>query len=152
MEGPPLKISEALAGVRTLFFDTAPIIYHVELSPRYGAIVGPIFDRVSDGDIEAVTSRIALAECLVQPYKKHDLELVERFRGFITRGRNTRCVGVDPVMEAAAELRARYNLSLTDALQVAAAVAEGCDAILTNDIPLKRVKEIRIILVDDLEL
>jgi predicted nucleic acid-binding protein len=50
----------------------------------------------------------------------------------------------------AAEVRARYNLRTPDALQVAAASALQCEAMLTNDSSLKRVTELKIILLDDL--
>src|SRR5207247_4062211 len=45
--------------------------------------------------------------------------------------------------ERAAELRAQYNVTLTDALQIATAIVSGCDALLTNDLDLKRVQDIR---------
>lgn len=47
----------------------------------------------------------------------------------------------------AAQLRARYNLTLTDALQVAVALETGCDALLTNDLTLKKVSELGIIVL-----
>jgi predicted nucleic acid-binding protein len=50
----------------------------------------------------------------------------------------------------AAELRARYNLQLPDAFQVAIALAAGCEAFLTNDTMLSRVTELRVIVLDDL--
>jgi predicted nucleic acid-binding protein len=52
----------------------------------------------------------------------------------------------------AAELRARYNLTLTDAFQVACALDADCEAFLTNDFGLKRVTEIQIIVLDALEI
>jgi predicted nucleic acid-binding protein len=92
---------------------------------------------------------VTLAECLVHPYKHGDTLLVERFRNVITAGVHTRYVGVDDVAENAAELRARYNLSLPDAFQIAAALAAGCEAFLTNDNGLKRVTELRVLVLDD---
>jgi predicted nucleic acid-binding protein len=53
--------------------------------------------------------------------------------------------------EKAAELRARYNLSLLDAFQVAAAIAAGCDAFLTNDDALKRIPELNIVVLSELD-
>lgn len=50
---------------------------------------------------------------------------------------------------AAVELRARYALRTPDALQLAVAIRAGCDAFLTNDVRLRRVSELRIILLDD---
>jgi predicted nucleic acid-binding protein len=49
-------------------------------------------------------------------------------------------------------LRATYNLKTPDALQVAAALHAGCDIFLTNDFGIKRVKEIHVLVLDDLEL
>jgi predicted nucleic acid-binding protein len=65
---------------------------------------------------------------------------------------NTRYVRVDAVAEKAAEVRARYNLKLTDSLQIAAAIAAGCDDFLTNDSALKRVSGITILALGDLEV
>jgi predicted nucleic acid-binding protein len=44
----------------------------------------------------------------------------------------------------AAELRARYHLSLTNAFQIAVALQSGCDAFLSNDMTLKRVSDLRV--------
>jgi len=53
---------------------------------------------------------------------------------------------------SAADLRARYNLRTPDALQVATALAAGCDAFLTNDSDMQRVSELRVLVLDQLEL
>jgi predicted nucleic acid-binding protein len=45
-----------------------------------------------------------------------------------------------------------YNLTLPDALQVAAALQAQCDGFLTNDSALGRVTELRVLLLNDLEL
>jgi len=52
----------------------------------------------------------------------------------------------------AATARAQYNLRTPDALQVATALEFDCQAFLTNDIPLKRVTELRVLILDKLEL
>ena len=49
----------------------------------------------------------------------------------------------------AAELRARYNLGLADALQFAVALKAGCDIFLTNDIALKRVTELEVVVLNE---
>ncbi|HTG15538.1 MAG TPA: PIN domain-containing protein [Blastocatellia bacterium] len=53
---------------------------------------------------------------------------------------------------SAADLRARYNLRTPDALRVATALAAGCDAFLTNDSDMQRVSELRVLVLDQLEL
>jgi predicted nucleic acid-binding protein len=57
---------------------------------------------------------------------------------------------VDAVAERSAEIRAHCNLKLADSFQVAAAIAAGCDAFLTNDSDLKRVSGITILVLDEL--
>jgi predicted nucleic acid-binding protein len=140
-----VKLADALAGVRTVFLDTAPVIYHVENNPAYQPLTDLIFQQVDDGTLEAVTSSITLAECLVKPFERGDTVLVERFRNVITAAGHTRFIGVDSVAEQAAELRARYNLALLDALQIAAALGASCDAFLTNDKGLKRVATLNVL-------
>ena len=54
--------------------------------------------------------------------------------------------------ESAAEFRARYNLSLTDAFQIASALKADCDVFLTNDFGLQRVQELRVLVIDELEI
>jgi predicted nucleic acid-binding protein len=56
------------------------------------------------------------------------------------------------IAETAADLRAHYNLRTPDALHVATALAVQCDAFLTNDAAIRRVTELRVLLLDDLEL
>jgi len=43
-------------------------------------------------------------------------------------------------------------LGYTDAFQIAVALAAGCDAFLTSDNTLKRVSELTILVLDELEL
>jgi predicted nucleic acid-binding protein len=148
-----MKIAAALHGVKRLFLDTAPVIYFVERNPAYTALVDDIFDRIDAGTLEAVTSPITLAECLVHPVKKGLSKTEQDFNDLIVGGANVTFVPLgDAAGRRAAELRATYNLALADALQVAAALTAGCDAFLTNDVGLKVVKEIPILVLKDLEL
>lgn len=52
----------------------------------------------------------------------------------------------------AADLRARYRLKTPDAIQLATAISEECEAFLTNDRDLRRVTEISVLILDDLTL
>jgi predicted nucleic acid-binding protein len=47
---------------------------------------------------------------------------------------------------------AKYNLTLTDAIQAAAAMRAACDAFLTNDRDLRRVRELMVLVLEELEL
>ena len=148
-----MNITDALQGVTRLFLDTAPIIYYVEKNPSYIARVKIIFDHVDSGSLIALTSPVTLAECLVTPYRTGSAQLQQDFFDLIVYGRHTVfAVSDQESARRAAELRAHYNLTLTDALQIAAALAAGCEAFLTNDNGLKRVTELRVLVVDDLSL
>lgn len=62
-------------------------------------------------------------------------------------------ISIDPeTARIAADLRIRYNLRTPDALQLATAIRTGCDAFLTNDAALKKVRELRILVLSDLRL
>jgi predicted nucleic acid-binding protein len=148
-----VKLDVALEGVSRLFFDSAPVIYFFERNPSYVAVLRSIFRYIEAGALHAITSPVTLAECLVAPYRSSDITLVHRFTEFIVFGHNTTFVSIDQEYgDRAAELRARYNLALPDALQLAVALRTGGEAILTNGLGLRRVAELRSIIVGELEL
>ena len=147
-----MRIDDALRGVSKLFLDTAPVIYYVEQHPKYVAVVNEIFERVDRGDVRAALSPVTLAECLVVPYRTGLVPLQQGFLDIATNGVNTEMLLIDyNIGREATELRARYNLGLLDALQVASALDAGCEALLTNDTGLNRVVELRVIVVEALE-
>lgn len=100
-----------------------------------------------------MTSPVTLAECLVVPYRQGLTQLKQDFVDVITAGENTVIAPITAeVGQQAAELRVRYNLKLPDALQVAVAIIAGCEAFLTNDVGLKRVSELRVLVLGELEV
>jgi predicted nucleic acid-binding protein len=142
-----MQINEALAEVSLLFLDTAPVIYWVERNPQFLKVVDPIFDRL-DTDIRAVASPITLAECLVHPQRLGLTNLEQAFINVI-QGENVTFTPIDgEIAREAAKMRVRYNLQLPDALQVATALSSGCEALLTNDIALQRVTELRVVVLN----
>lgn len=52
----------------------------------------------------------------------------------------------------AAEIRARYRVSLLNALQIATAIQAHCDAFLTNDYDLKRIQELPVLIIEEISL
>jgi len=109
-----------------------------------------VFDRIDREALTAVTSPITLAECLVVPIRLRKTKLARDFGDLIVHGGNTIFVPIEQNAAArAAELRARYNLSLTDSLQVAGALMAGCDSFLTNDRHLVRVRELHVLVLED---
>lgn len=146
-----MNVTQAVSSVNRLFLDTSPVIYYIEKNAQYFALTDVIFNLIDQGAFTAVTSPITLAECLIYPYRQGNTKLQKDFTDLIVHGYSTVCVVIDEKIGAkAAELRAIYNLALPDALQIACALAAGCDAFLSNDIALKRISEIPMLILDEL--
>ena len=60
-----MKIEQAIAGVKLIFLDTAPVIYYIERHPTFFPLVRPIFESLSDRDFRVVSSPITLSECSI---------------------------------------------------------------------------------------
>jgi predicted nucleic acid-binding protein len=148
-----MKLDDALAGVDRIGLDTSPFIYLIERHPTYQDTVREVFRRITRGALTAHSSVITLTEVLTQPYKVGNIVLAQRYRRFLLRSRNFSldAVTVDSAAQAA-DLRARYGLRTPDALQIATALTAHCTAFLTNDARLKRVTELRVVVLDELEL
>jgi len=147
-----MKLAKQLEKVEKIFLDTAPVIYFVEKNPDFARKAQEIFNRLDDGKLIAVVSPITLAECLVVPYKQENPDVAQVFTDLLVNTESVLFYPIDEITaDKAADLRARYNLTLTDALQLAVAIQAECDAFLTNDIDLKRVKEIPIIVLSEAE-
>lgn len=148
-----MKLTNSLQGVTRLFLDSAPVIYYIEENTRYLSVVEPIFERIDNSLLIAVTSPVTLSESLVIPYRLGRTDIRLLFINQIVNGDNTEFIQINNhIAQQAAELRSRYNLALLDAYQVAVALAGKCEALLTNDVAFKRVTELRVLVVDELEL
>jgi predicted nucleic acid-binding protein len=148
-----IKLDDTLRGVQRLGLDTAPFIYFLERNPAYIDLVREVVRRISSGSLSGHTSVITLAEVLVQPLRQGDTRLAQHYRRFLSRSRNLTLEPITAdVAKQAAELRARYGLRTPDALQIAAALSGGCSAFLTNDGQHKRVTELQVLVLDELEL
>ncbi|MGI8689309.1 MAG: type II toxin-antitoxin system VapC family toxin [Thermomicrobiales bacterium] len=145
-------LDAALVGMTALGFDIASLIYFIERHPDYGVLMREVFRRVDTGTIAGYTSTITVTEILTKPYQVQDDVLAHRYRTLLLRSRNFTVVPIDAVIaDRAAEIRARYRLRTPDALQLATAIQAGCEAFLTNDHALRRVVDIRVLILDELE-
>jgi predicted nucleic acid-binding protein len=143
-------LSERLSTLQRVFLDTAPLIYYVEKHPIYFSLAETFFTRVDQGLLTAVTSPITLAESLIFPLKQDKAELVRNFTEMMIKANHTEFIKLDAQIGInAAELRVKYNLSLMDALQIAAALNTNCDGFLTNDTQLQRISEIDVLVLQN---
>jgi hypothetical protein len=61
-------------GIRKIFLDTAPVIYYVEATPAYADIVQAAFASINAGQIQALVSPVTLANTLLYPSDKINLQ------------------------------------------------------------------------------
>jgi predicted nucleic acid-binding protein len=148
-----VKIADALRGVSQLAFDTAPLVYFMENNPTYIVRMRSIMKQVASGHPTGKASFLVLAEVLVQPIRTSNKTLVQQYENVLVNSSDFQLVPIgEAVSRKAAELRATYNLKTPDALHVASAIVSGCDAFLTNDTGIKRVTEIMVLILDELEV
>ncbi|GAB4540272.1 MAG: PIN domain-containing protein [Thermodesulfovibrionia bacterium] len=131
--------------------DTMVFIYHIEEHPVYSQITESIFDAVEKGRCTAVTSVITLLEILVKPKIENNPGAVKDYRDTLLTFPNLKIFDVDlKVSEKASDLRAKYSIRAPDAIQIATAILAGAGTFLTNDESLKRVKDIKVNLLEDM--
>jgi len=144
-----MGLVDELRGSR-ICIDTAPFIYFIEKDPKYLGIVRPIFAEINAGKIDALTSTITLLEVLVLPFKAKNESLAEKYRDILLYAEGLTTFEIfHEVSELSAKLRAKHSIRTPDAIQIAVGIIYGADAFLTNDSSLKKVKDIRVVILED---
>ena len=119
---------------RRVALDTNVVIYALEEVAPYKELVEPLFNLMERGFIVATVSTIVEAEVLVKPIRERDRLTLRKVELFFRNSPNLVIRGCDrAVARRAASVRARTPLRLPDAIVVATAVEEGCDALIGND-------------------
>ena len=146
-----LVLTDELVNLDSIFLDTAPVIYYIEAHPEYGSLMKEAIPCLQSGKRIIYTSVITITEVLPYPVSQNKEELVQKFMDFLRKGENIGLIDISPnIAEQAGRLRGKYkSLRTMDAIQIAAAVDTGADAFLTNDIKLKQVTEIKVLVLKD---
>jgi len=148
-----MTVDEAIHDVEFIGIDTMPFIYFVERNVEYYPRVQAIFRKIEQGSMYGFTSMLTLTEVLIHPLRTGDTMLAARYQQILVGTQNVTSRYVkENVALTAADLRARYRLKTPDAIQLATAISEECEAFLTNDRDLRRVTEISVLILDDLTL
>ncbi|MEI7901676.1 MAG: PIN domain-containing protein [bacterium] len=144
-----MKTPAALRGVRCAVFDTMVLIYLLEDHPGLAPTCEGLFQRAEAGEFAGVITPVTMAEIIVKPLRAGHPDLADRYQTVLRNLPNISLCGFSwqtGVMAGA--LRAKYGLPLPDLFQVACAMENG-GALITNDKALKRIDEIRIVLLSD---
>lgn len=144
-----MELLRKLSG-KVIGIDTSPLIYFIE--GRFSKVVEPIFESIDKGECEGVTSTKTLLEVLVQPYRLGREDLIKRYTEILLSAKNLQVYPVfSDIAVEAAKLRAKYGIRTPDAIQIATSIYAGASFFLTNDKQLKKIREIDVILLSDLE-
>lgn len=146
-----MNLLEELSGCKSVFLDTAPIIYYIEAHAEYAPLVKEVINYLKAGDLTAFTSVITITEVLPKPVSKNQTQLIEKFLKFLKKGKNVNLLEISPdIAESAGRLRGKYDsLKTMDAIQISAAISVGADAFITNDVKLKQISEVKAIILKD---
>ena len=87
---------------------------------------------------------------LVLPFKTGNESLAEKYREILLHAEGlTTYEIVHEVSELSAKLKAKYAIRTPDAIQIAVGITYGADAFLTNDSDLKKVTDIKVLILKD---
>lgn len=129
------------------------MLYFIEQHPNHFILIQSIFNYIQREDIEIITSTLTLTELLVKPIQAENVYLQREYRNIVMNTQNISPIIINAdIAINAAELRATYNLKTPDALHVATVIVSGANAFLTNDKGFKRIEEIAILILDELEI
>ena len=146
-----MRLAEHLKGISSIFFDTAPIIYFIEAHAEYGALVSEVVRNFQSGYLRAFSSVVTLVEVLPKPVAAGNEKLAQDFSKFLKAGRNITMLEItSDIADKAGRLRGAYSfLKTMDAIQIAACLEVNAEAFFTNDVQLKKVKEISAVVLKD---
>lgn len=141
-----LNLKGKIIGLDTMIF-----IYHFEENQIYSPLTFSIFESLEKGNFSAITSILTLLEILVKPKREGNLILTERYKILLETFPNLQVKTLDEnIADIASSLRANYNINTPDAIQVATSLEAQADIFITNDTSLKKVTEIKVLLLSEL--
>jgi len=143
--------AEFLRKHKRIGLDTCMFIFEVEENLKYIEIVHPIFRWLEKPESYGITSTVSMLELLVHPYRRSDLDTVNKFYALLSTYPNLHWVELTlPVADAAARLRAEFNLKTPDAIQAASAMSLQATGFISNDPAFKRLNTLDVLILDDL--
>jgi len=131
--------------------DTMVFIYHFEENQIYSPLTFSIFKSLEEGSFNGITSILTLLEILVKPKKENNSILTERYKILLETFPNLQVKEINEnIADIASSLRANYNINTPDAIQVATALDAQADRFITNDTSLKKITEIKVLLLSEM--
>ncbi len=127
-----------LRNYRRVALDTNVLIYGLENVEPYGSLVRHLFRFMQRGFLIGSVSTVVEAEVFVKPLRERDRQLIDTIELFFGSATNLAVRSVDrTIARRSAHIRAQTRLSLADAIIVATALEDRCDALIGNDAAMR---------------
>ena len=140
------KLKGKIVGLDTMVF-----IYHFEENQAYSPLTFSIFESLEKGNFKGITSILTLLEILVKPKKENNSLLTERYKLLLETFPNLQIKTLNKnIAEIASSLRAGYNINTPDTIQIATCLEAKADIFITNDSTLKKISEIKVLLLSEM--
>ena len=133
-----------------VYLDASGFIYSVERIEPYRTLLEPMWLQAQTGQFRILSSELVVLETLVKPLREGDTVVELLFRSLFEASEVRLIPATRPLWEEAARLRAETGLKTPDALHAAAALHAGCAIFITNDDDFRRLKELPVVVLDDL--
>jgi predicted nucleic acid-binding protein len=134
-----------------LFFDTAPIIYYIEKHSDFSVCMEGLIQQACVSRHVWITSFVSWIETLILPRREKNSDLEKTYKEWLEQTPFLSVIQSNPlVMRQAVHFRAEYGFKTPDAIQLATAQVCRADAVITNDQAWKKVKELRVVTLDEL--
>lgn len=141
---------EKLKG-KVVGLDTMVFIYHFEENRTYSPLTFSIFESLEKGNFNGITSVLTLLEILVKPKRENNSLLTERYKLLFENFPNLQVKEINEnIADIASSLRANYNINTHDAIQIATSLEAKADIFITNDATLKKISEIKVLLLSEM--
>ena len=140
------KLKGKIVGLDTMIF-----IYHFEENLAYSPLTFSIFESLEKGNFKGITSILTLLEILVKPKKENNSLLTERYKLLFETFPNLQVKTLNEnIADIASGLRAGYNINTPDTIQIATCLEAKADIFITNDATLKKITEIKVLLLSEM--
>ncbi|MCR4314115.1 MAG: PIN domain-containing protein [Candidatus Uhrbacteria bacterium] len=136
---------------RLIGLDTSVLIYLLEEHPRYGESARKLLSKIERGSMQGVFSILGMVELLTGVKKQKRPDLAQDYKLLLSRLPHLDIYGIDERMvDIASDLRAAYGIRTPDAIHLATSIAKQASLFVTNDRALKKVKEIKVVSLNEI--
>lgn len=147
----PHSLAGFLRRHKKIGLDSSVFIFEVEQNPKYVKLVHPIFRWLEEPRSRAVTATVTMLELLVHPYRRSDIDAVNKFYALLSTYPGLQWAELTlSIADLGARLRAEHNLKTPDAIQAATAILSQATGFISNDRDFSRVEALEVLVLDEL--